>query len=318
MKYQIFALILLSISLYSQEIDANVTVDVQALDQEARINVATLGQDLESYIDNTVFIAENWEGEKIPVEVAVVLMGGSNNMFSGRLLLNSQRPIYNGNGDKAIVMQLIDNQWQFEYQRGAFHSYNHLRFNSFISLIDYYMLVLIGADLDTYGDEMANDAYERARQICLLGANAGAAGYETFNEPGEFTRYSHVSELLDPRYKEWRDLVASYYLDGIDYLIDEPETAKDNLRIIIGKMAVFKETKLSGPSVVLQAFFESNYMQIANLFKGYDDEQLFKDLQYLDPSNSTTYLEAKDAKCHLFILYFLIFLKLYITNLHNY
>lgn len=296
MKYLILSLILSSLSLFSQEIDANVSVDMQALDQEAQIMVSTLGQDLERYIDNTVFIAENWEGEKIPVEIAVVLLGGNNNRFSGRILLNSQRPIYNGNGEKAVVMMLIDNVWQFEYQQGAFHSYNHLRFNSFISLIDYYMLLLIGADLDTYGDEMADEAYERARQICLLGANANAAGYETFNEPGEFTRYSHVSEILDPRYQEWRDLVASYYLDGIDYLIDDPETAKNNLRIIIGKMAIFKEKKLSGPSVVLQAFFESNFQQLANLFKGYDNDQLFKDLMYLDPSNSAVYQQAQNGE----------------------
>lgn len=289
-------MIIFSSFAFSQEIDANVTIDVQALDQEAQINVQTMAQDLEKYIDNTVFIDEEWQGEKIPVEIMIVLTGGSRNFYQGRFLVNSQRYIYNGDGEKTTVMKLIDQQWAFEYQRGAFHSYNHLRFDTFISLIDYYMLMLIGADLDTYGDEKADQAYERARQICLLGANKNAEGYQTFNEPGEFTRYSHVSEILDPRFQGWRDLVASYYLDGVDYLIDEPETAKNNIRIIIGKMANFKAKKLTGPSVVLQAFFQSNFLELAQLFNGYENDQLFRDLYYLDPSNTSAYQKAKEGK----------------------
>ncbi|MDC1068815.1 DUF4835 family protein [Candidatus Kapabacteria bacterium] len=298
MKSTLLAIILVCINtlLVSQEIDANVTIDDQALEQGMRINISSLAQDLEKYIDNTRFMDDDWEGEQIPVDLAIVLMGGNRNIYSARLLINSQRYVYNGDGEKSIVLKLIDNQWQFEYQRGAFHSYNHLRFNSFISLIDYYMLLVIGSDLDTYGDEASDDAYERARQICLLGASANSTGYETYNEPGEFTRYSHISQILDPRYNEWRELVATYYLDGIDYIKEDIVTAKSNLSIIISKMADFKANKLSGPSVVLQAFFQSNAKQIAQFFNGYENQQVFEDLYYLDPSNSMQYRKAQDGK----------------------
>jgi len=83
-------LILNSISLYSQEIEAKVYVDVQQIEQENRVNVQTMASDLERYINNTKFTNIQWEGPKIPVDISIILSGGYNNIFQGRIIITSQ------------------------------------------------------------------------------------------------------------------------------------------------------------------------------------------------------------------------------------
>jgi hypothetical protein len=163
-------------------------------------------------------------------------------------------------------------------------------------MIDYYMLIIIGQDLDTYYELGGTDAYERARQVVLLGNTNNAIGFGTIYQPGEYTKYSLVQELLDPRFEGWRLLANQFYFDGLDYLAEDQAAGIDNLIAIISNMADFKANKATGPSVVIQAFFEAKAFEIAQQFKGFDNEQLFKDLIYLDPGNATRYAEAQEGK----------------------
>lgn len=286
-------LFLLAFNLKSQEIDASVSVDMQQIPQELRVNVQTMGSDLQQYINNTKFTNNEWEGPKIPVDVSIILSGGMNNNYSGRLILTSQTRLNGDDNIRTTVLKLMDAEWSFQYQRGAFFSYNPLRYDPFITLIDFYMNLVIGADMDTYSELGGTQMYQTARQICILGANNNGQGYQTFNQPGEFTRYNLVNEMIDLRYEEFRKLIFSFFYDGLDLMVTDKEQGLINLVSVISDMALFKEEKLSGPSVFLQAFFDAKSKEIASALTGYDDEQVFKDLMYLDPSNSTIYREAQ-------------------------
>jgi len=290
----IFAILLSTLKVYSQEIEATVSVDVQQVNQEFRINVQSMASDLEKYINNTKFTNGQWEGPKIPVDISIILSGGFNNSFQGRLILTSQLRLNNDDNLRTSVLKLMDAKWSFEYARGAFFSYNALRYDPFITLIDFYMNLVIGADMDCFSELGGSKMYQNARQICLLGFNSNGQGYETFSQPGEFTRYNLVTEIVDLRYEEFRKLLFAFYYDGLDLVVTDKEQGLKNLASVIADMAVYKKEKLTGPSVFLQAFFDAKAREIANALKGYDNEQVFKDLMYLDPSNSTQYQNARD------------------------
>jgi len=287
-------LILNSISLYSQEIEAKVYVDVQQIEQENRVNVQTMASDLERYINNTKFTNIQWEGPKIPVDISIILSGGYNNIFQGRIIITSQTRLNGDDNLRTTVLRLMDAQWSFEYARGAFFSYNPLRFDPFVTLVDFYMNLVIGADMDTFEELGGTKFYDNARQLCLLGASNNALGYQTISQPGELTRYNIVNELVDLRFEEFRRLVFAFFYDGLDLMVTDKEAGLNNLVSIIKDMAKFKRDKMTGPSVYLQIFFDAKAKEIAQTLAGYDDEILFKDLMYLDPSNSTLYQEAMD------------------------
>jgi uncharacterized protein DUF4835 len=286
-------LFLLCKNIYAQEIEASVSVDDQQITQENLFQISSLATGLEEYINNTSFTDIDWEGPKIPVDISISVQGGARNVFSARMIVTSKRYLDGTDYESSVVLRLFEQQWSFEYVNAASHSYNELVYNPFTTMIDYYMLLVIGADADTYGELDGTDVFDKARQICLL-ASGKAPGFDTQSKPGEFTKYNLVTEFADLRFDTFRKLVFAFFVDGLDQLSTNREEALRAIAGVIGEMAEFKEKKLNGPSVVLQAFFDAKAIEIAQLFNGYEDEQLFKNLMYLDPSNTMKYENARD------------------------
>lgn len=281
----------------AQELKATVVINMEQLEADKRFNVQSMERDISNYVNNQRYLKTEWEGEPIPVDINIYLSGGGNGIYQARLMIGSKRYIDNSEGGSSIAFMMVDNEWKFPYAQGAALSYNPLRFDEFTSLLDYYMLVCIGMDMDTYGELEGTPAFEVAKQIVQLGSSRGSSGYKTFTAPGEFSRYSLVSELTDLRYEEFRKMIFAYYVDGLDLMMKNKETALDNMVKIINDMAVFKEKKMAGPSVLLSAFFESKARELAAIFKGYNkNPQVFKNLKYIDPSNTMLYDDAENNR----------------------
>ncbi len=300
MKKQIFlilALILITGNVYSQEIKANVTVNMEQIDFESRMFITSLKFDLENYINNQSFSGIEWEGTRIPVEISIFFTGANRTMFSAQMVIISKRTI-RGTDDEgqSIATRFLDKEWAFEYQSGAILSYNPMRYNEFTSLIDLYMLLIVANDLDTYEELGGSKVYDDAKEIAMMASSLNKNGFSTNFAPGEMTRYSMISEMTDPRYETFRRLIFGYYVDGLDMMVEDANTGKANLTTTIHNMADFKKNKLAGPSTFLQLFYDAKAMELSQLFKGDAESPVWKDLMYLDPTNTMLYQEAKDGK----------------------
>jgi len=135
---------------HGQEIRAEVTVNVERLEFEARTNVSTMKRDIEGYINNQRFTQGDWEGDAIPVQMTIYLTGGTGSRYGAKLFIIGTRPIDGPGERRSVNVKLYDDKWGFEYARGANLTFNLLRFDAFTSLIDYYMLLVIGFELDTW------------------------------------------------------------------------------------------------------------------------------------------------------------------------
>lgn len=292
-----FTFLLISIfALEAAEIDVHVSVNTEQLTQEAQIDVSTMATDLERYINNESFTKNDWEGPKIPVELSIFLSGGSNYRYNARMVVISKRTLDGPDAGSSIALILPENEWSFEYQRGANLSYNPLRFNEFVSVIDFYMLLAIGMDMDTYEDLGGTRYYEMAKQIVQNGASYGAAGFSTYTSPGKFTKWSLLTEMTDLRYEEFRRMIFSYYYDGLDLMTFDKEKGLKGLADVIRDLADYKKDRMTGPSVFMQMFFDTKSRELSQIFKEYSDKTIYDELIYLDPSNATLYREAKDSK----------------------
>jgi hypothetical protein len=295
----IIALIFGNYNCYTQEIKANVVVNTDLLGIEAKQYVLTLEDELKRYINNQKFLNQEWEGEPIPVDINIYLTGGSNYRFSARMVVVSRRYLDNPEGELTAqipALKITETTWNFEYSYGATLTYNPLRFDPFVSVIDYYMFLAIGFDLDSYEELGGTVAFEQAKNLVQLGAAMNVEGFQTYSEPGALTKYNLVRELTDPRYFQFRKLVFSYYVDGFDKIAFDKETAMKNIENVILSMAKFKQEKIVEASVLLQLFFDAHSQTIATLFNGYSNPELFKALMYLDPGHSMLYQDAMDGK----------------------
>jgi hypothetical protein len=179
----------------SQEIKAKVTVNTELLSLEAKQYVSTLANDLENYINNQKFVVEEWEGEPIPVDINIYFTSGGNNRYRAKMAIVSRRYVDNPQKDlKETVPTLVvtETNWGFEYSFGANLTYNVRRFDYFTSVIDFYMLLVIGFDMDSYEELGGNIAFEKAREILLLGAAQQADGWEVDAEMGSYTKSNFV------------------------------------------------------------------------------------------------------------------------------
>lgn len=297
MRVLILALfvIIFSFNLYSQEIQAEVNVIVEQVQQENRFYASTMESDLERYINNQKFSSGEWEGPPIPVKINIHLSGGFNGAFSARMFIAAQRYIY-GQGEAAsVTIRMIENNWRFSYQQGGMISFNPNRFDRFASIIDYYMYLIIGFDLDSYEELGGTALYDKAKYVVQLGAAQNIDGFSTFYQTGEMSKYSLLAEMTDLRYEALRILIFEYYVDGLDYMIEDEEAALKNLELIIKDMAIFKQKKMVGPSALVQLWFNTKVDEICATFKGRMSDQLYKDLTYLDPTNTTQYQQAYEA-----------------------
>lgn len=292
-------LIIAPTQLSSQEIKANVTVNTDLLSIEAKQYIVTLENDLENYINNQKFTTEDWEGEPIPVDINIYLTSGSNYRYSAKMVIVARRYVDNPDNNLQITvptLMITETNWKFEYSYGANLTYNPMRFDYFTTVIDFYMLLIIGFDKDTYEELGGNSTFENVRNIFLLGSAQQASGFETNVEPGSYTKYNIVKELNDPRYYPFRKLIFSFYVDGIDKLAYNREEALQTIVRIIDEMARFKREKLVESSLLIQLFFDTHSQTFATLFNGYKNSEFFKNLMYLDPKNSMLYQDAMDGK----------------------
>lgn len=280
-------------NLISQEISANVIVNKERLSQENMININSLERDITQYLNNQKFTNEDWDGPPIPVEINIVLSGGTNGNYGAQIFIIAKRYLNGNSNSSSVTLKLIDEEWAFNYSQGGFLTYNPLRFDNFVSLLDFYMLTIIGFDMDTYEELSGSKAYDIAKQICNLGASANVEGYQTFTQPGEFNKFNLIKEFSDIRTEELRKLFFEFYVDGLDQMVENKEQGMKNLETVIANMADFKRNKLTGPSVVFQAFFDSKAQEIADIFKNYpNNKEVFDNLMYLDPGSSSIYRAA--------------------------
>lgn len=295
-----FGIILIAILMFlaeeskSQEIIADVVVNFEQIPQEFRVDVASIESDLENYINNQRFTDVEWAGDKIPVDISLFLSGGMNRQFSAQMLIGAKRPIYGTEGGMSVTLLLKEDNWSFEYMRGAMHNYNPNRYSEFSTVIDYYMLLIIGHDMDTYAELDGTKVFDLCRRITTMASNSAPDQFDVRAQRGEITKYNLINEITNLRFEKFRKLIFEYYVDGLDYMAEDRENALATLAYIIGDMADFKRNELSEASVFLQIFFESKGAEMASLFEQYEDKSVYDDLMYLDPANSLLYQQAME------------------------
>ena len=280
----------------AQEIDAIVTVDTEQLTNEQLQNVENLKNDLEYYINSQSFLTDEWEGPKIPVNITIQLKGTGTNTYSANVFIVSKRSILGDEDGTSVAMKFIDRKWTFEYNRNVSLSYDKNRFDPISSFIDFYMLIIIGLDLDSYGELDGSGAFRIADNILNIASNYNALGWENTMSKREYGRKTLIYELSNARFDEFRRLMFEYYVDGIDMLTSDKEEAIDNIVNTISKMADFKERYVN-PSNLLDSFFYTKSNELAELLNGYSkDPKVFRNLMFLDTPNTSLYEAARDGK----------------------
>jgi hypothetical protein len=301
-------------SVVAQEIRATVTTDfAPGFDLNEQDNFASFRQELQAYLNTQSFTGREWKNEPdkilwkdepVNINISITLLSGTQtSYYNATMLIVAKRTLY-GTKKQSVTVQFLDTKLKFSYQRGASFVYQPLRFDDLLSVIDYYALLAIGFDLDSFYPLGGGAYFQKAQQILQMSTTTQSQyvkmsednGWrDATNDPGRITRTSVISEILDSRYGELRTLTSAYYLNGLDYLGDKPDEAKATIDDLLTKFADFKD-KLPNRSALFQLFFDSKFREVAELFRGYKSEKVWDKLKYNDPSRTIIYEDTRTGR----------------------
>jgi len=282
-------------SMHSQEIALQVSVDLQNISFDNRIDIQNLKQDIINYVNTQRYSEQEWDKPKVPVDIGITITSrGPNNTYSGILTVMAYTVLENGS--RSILMRAMDKQWMFEYAPGNMMSFQANRFNTLSSPIDFYLLMAIGMFLDTYAELDGTPFFEKAKVICRAGAGANISGYPMTPDPSVPSKLGFATEASDLLYEDFRKLIFSYHFDGLEPVNKDKSQGLPLLAAIIEQMVQFKKSKVTMRSQFMESFFNSKFQELADLFKGYSDPEVFTNLSQLDPANSSVYQAARENR----------------------
>jgi len=279
--------------LAAQELNCDVTIDVEKIPSAQRDNLRGFEEQVERYVNEFRWTTEDFGDEKVNCAINVNFQSASaDNRYSAQVFIGSRRTIYKGNdpsGGETIILRILDERWDFEYTPSRPIYHDEYQFDAIADFLDFYAYIIIGFDLDTYVELSGAPYFQKAVNLCSQAStSAFNAGWSA--QTGSYTRAGFADEVSNVRYQAFRQALHKYHFDGIDLLATDPLTALSNMLTAIESIAELR-TKVDPRSLIVRVFFDTKYMEIGESFLRFPDRAVYGRLAAADPTHSSTYQE---------------------------
>ncbi len=254
----------------NKTIKATVTVIIDKLPADKRLKMAKFDQQVQRYIESFNYVEEDF------VEPFIV----------GVQLFLEDYP-YNGEDRYkcSILVNGPDVQYSDKRGRFAFQENEELTRNQGFSaiggLIDFFLYLVIGNELDKY-DEMAGTPYfEKARALVQQGEFGQF--FEGWDRRDELMR-----SVFSENYRKFREM-KNYYFYGVWGVPNDLRKQRSFVKQAVKQLdAVLTENR---DNLAAQQFIDAHYQEIVDLFKDSNEPEVFKTLKALNPNRAEIYDE---------------------------
>jgi len=288
MMKKLFVIVLLFTTYnFAQELNCTVTVNYQNLPVKNRDLLTDFKNVIEGYMNTTRFTNLSWDGDKIDCSLNIFFIGASSDVdYTAQIVVVSQRPIYKSTRN-SLMLTINDGKWSFKYEVGQSMYANLDAYDPLTSLLDYYALIIIGFDMDTWEEYGGTPFFRKAYDIVNLAQSGGSrSGWEPSSST--YNRWGLVNDLLSEKYSKFRSAIFDYHY-GLDIFSQNKEIGQakmvepiDVLWDIYKKDGVIK-------SVFVKVWFDAKFGEITDHLKDYPDKSIFNKLKKIDPSHTGRY-----------------------------
>jgi len=285
---KIFLMILLITSYnYSQELNCSVIVNYQNVPVQNRELLVDFKNVVENYMNTTRFTNVNWDGDKIECSMNIFFTSASGEVeYGAQIVVVSQRPVYQSTRNSALLT-INDAAWSFRYEVGQSMYANLDAFDPLTSLLDFYGLIIIGFDMDTWEEFGGTPYFKKAFDIVNLASTSNNKnGWLPSNNI--YSRWGLVSDALNEKYAAFRSAIFDYHY-GIDIFAQNKEVGQAKIVELIDVLYDLYERTGLVKSVFIQTFFNAKYGEITDHLIGYSDQTIFTKLKKIDPSHAGRY-----------------------------
>ena len=165
------------------------------------------------------------------------------------------------------MFNVRDEKVNFIYKEFAPRELNTSRYyNNIAAILAYYAYVVIGMDLDSFSKLGGTPAFHVAEQIVNQSQSKSneveASGWKAFDR--DRNRYAWINNLLDERFKKFRNFYYDYHRLGLDIM--SQNVSNGRAKIAEG-LPVLRELKRQYPSsILLITFLDANNDELINMF----------------------------------------------------
>lgn len=291
--HKILLFILFSCFSFAQVLDCKVSINADLVDQTNSQIFETLERELNEFVNATSWVDIRSEDyNKINCTMLITIENYGNNEFQANLQIQSSRPVF-GSAYVTPLLNRKDNDFNFSYQEFESLNFNPNNTNtSLVSLISYYVFVVLGVDADSFSLFGGDPYYEQARKIVDLSQANRFSGWKQSEK--KTNRYWLIDQLSTNPFSLFRKVIYDYHLNGLDVMVNQPEVGKQTISKSISDLKSLSESRPN--SLVVQLFFDTKSDEVVQIFSGgpsFDTSQLREDLNRVAPFFSAKWAEIR-------------------------
>ena len=283
----LFFIFLSSITISSQELNCQVTVNFDQVSGSNRQVFTTLETAISEFVNQKKWTDKTVKSqERINCAINIIITKRDNNLFEGSIQIQSTRPVF-GTSYETPILNIRDNDFNFKYNEFDQFIYNPTRFDSnLISTIVFYTYVILGVDADSFALNGGETYLKEAENVTLLAQQSGLAAWS--NQVGVQNRFQMIDNLLSPGLNQFRSVIYNYHRKGLDELTGDAKIAKQSLENSIITLDRLFNKVIGNP--LLRLFFDAKADEIVNLYSDGPNtrskQRLLAVLQKISPNNS--------------------------------
>ena len=284
----LFFIFLSSITISSQELNCQVTVNFDQVSGSNRQVFTTLETAISEFVNQKKWTDKTVKSqERINCAMNIIITKRDNNTFEGSIQIQSTRPVY-GTSYETPVLNIRDNDFNFKYNEFDQFIYNQTRFDSnLISTIVFYTYIILGVDADSFALNGGETYLKEAENVTLQAQQSGLAAWS--NQVGVQNRFQMIDNLLSPGLNQFRSVIYNYHRKGLDELTGDAKIAKQSLENSIITLDRLFNKVIGNP--LLRLFFDAKADEIVNLYSDGPNtrskQRLIAVLQKISPNNSS-------------------------------
>jgi len=259
---------------FAQSITVKVDLELNALPDEKREKLKDFKQILEDYLNNFQWTKNEFVGE-FSIHWTLLLQDVSvsyQDRYKAQILVSNNSDV-----------QYTDRRCRFAYQKGEIPVHSDNNWNSLTSLLDFYMNIIIGEEMDKFGHLLGTPYFEKAKLI----AEQARFGLGQFIE-GWDLRVELITDLLSDKTQKYREM-KDFYFYGLYFAKEDPPKARTYIKEAINMLEEIKKEENPKYKRSIK-FIEAHHIEIIELFKDSTDKQeVFAKMIKLDPDRASVY-----------------------------
>ena len=287
--------------LNAQELRVKLTVNSAQVPGTNKAVFETLQTALNEYLQDRKWTDFTYgENERIDCNIMLTVKSYTDEIMSCELQVTANRPVY-GASYTTPLFNFRDEKVNFIYKEFDPIELNTSTYdNNIAAILAYYAYVVIGMDLDSFSKLGGTPAFHVAEQIVNQSQSKSneveASGWKAFDS--DRNRYALINNLLDERFKKFRNFYYDYHRLGLDIM--SQNVSNGRAKIAEG-LPILRELKRQYPSsILLITFLDAKNDELINMFSSRATESekksVYEILTDVNPAATSRYEAIKTGK----------------------